>query len=291
MSIRFLAFVTAMMSGVGGISAADAASPVRAIEKVAHCGGFLEGAAFDAQGNLWVVDLMSGNVSVVRSGKCEVVVNTGGAPNGARFHKDGRLFITDNKKGLLALDTRTKTLSTIVDTYDGKQLSSLNDLVFDTKGGMYITDPNGSTAINRKGRLFYLSAEGRLSVIADTLSFPNGVALSPDGAYVYVGQFTDKSILMIPSLDNKEPLKAAFVHVRTVGGLGPDGMVVTDDGHLIWAQFGDGGVGVADARGRLLPGHMLPEGAGLYVTNIAMKDGWAYVTEAQRGDVWRIPIY
>ncbi|MGD2167777.1 MAG: hypothetical protein PVF63_06685 [Gammaproteobacteria bacterium] len=54
------------------------------VEQFASCGGFLEGASFDRSGQLWVVDLLSGNVlQVGSSGDCSIVANTGGAPNGS----------------------------------------------------------------------------------------------------------------------------------------------------------------------------------------------------------------
>jgi gluconolactonase len=285
--MKIIAVLAASLTFLG---TALAQAPVRQVEKVAHCGGFLEGAAFDGNGHLWVVDLKSANIFRVKGGVCEIVANTGGAPNGARFHKDGRLFITDNKRGVLALDIRSKTLSVVADSLDGQPLRGLNDLAFDDAGGAYITDPNGSSATDRKGRLLYLSANGQVSVVEHGLSFPNGVAVSSDPNYVFVGQFTDKSILMIPSVANQEAMKSTFVHVRTIGGLGPDGIVLGADGGLLWAQFGSGSLGRSDSAGNLLPSVALPTGAGHFVTNIAVKDGWAYLTEAQYGDVWRVPL-
>lgn len=285
--MNIMAVLAASLTFIG---AASAQVPARQVEKVAHCGGFLEGAVFDPEGNLWVVDLKSANIFRVKEGTCEVVANTGGAPNGARFHKDGRLFVTDNKKGLLALDVRSKALSVIADSFDGQPLKGLNDLAFDHAGGAYITEPNGSSATDRKGRLLYLAANGQMSVVAQDLSFPNGITMSSDPNYVFVGQFTDKSILMIPSVTNREAMKSTFVHVRTTGGLGPDGMVLSADGGLLWAQFGGGSLGRSDPDGNLLQPVSLPKGAGHFVTNLAVKDGWAYLTEAQYGDIWRVPL-
>src|SRR5688572_16688169 len=81
------------------------------VEKFATCGGFLEGATFDRNGVLWVVDLLSGNiVRVDERAQCHVEGTTGGAPNGAKFHRDGRLFIADKNLGLVAFDPTTKDL-------------------------------------------------------------------------------------------------------------------------------------------------------------------------------------
>jgi len=75
------------------------------VEKFATCGGFLEGATFDRNGQLWAVDLLSGNlITVETDGRCSVAGNTGGQPNGAKFHRDGRLFVADKRLGIVAFD-------------------------------------------------------------------------------------------------------------------------------------------------------------------------------------------
>lgn len=267
-----------------------ASSPVA--ERFATCHGFLEGAAFDREGNLWVVDLQGGAIySIDLQGQCVRRGSTGGAPNGARFHPDGRLFIADNKLGIVALDTKTMHMTVIANSYAGKPIRSANDLAFDSKGGVYFTDPNGSTATIRTGRVFHVGPDGgRVELVADGLSFPNGITLSPDGNEIRVGQLTDKSILSIPAIDSSAPVKASYVHVRTDGGMGPDGMTTGADGTLYWAQFNGGGVGRADVDGYLRAPIRFGSNAGKMVTNVAIRDGWLYATEASKGEVWRVRI-
>ena len=152
------------------------------LEKVAACKGFLEGAAFDAEGTLWMVGLVSGEVMKLVDGQCQAVGRTGGAPNGAKFHADGRLFITDRIRGLIAFDPTTASVTPIRSTYGAENLRGLNDLVFDKAGGIYFTEPYGSSVLNPNGRVFYLppGPNARPSLIADRIAFPNGIALSPD---------------------------------------------------------------------------------------------------------------
>lgn len=262
-------------------------------EKFATCGGFLEGATFDANGTLWVVDLLSGNVlSIDGQGRCTVEANTGGAPNGAKFHRDGRLFVADKNLGVVAYDPAADEVTVVMDTYRAERLRGTNDLVFDADGGMYFTEPYGSSAIDPTGRLFYVPpGEGAAPVVvADTLAFPNGVALSPDGANVYVGEYAKRRVLSLPAVGSPNVFDIAYVVANVVGGVGPDGMAFDADGNLYAAVFQGGGIDVIDADGRPFGTIMLPDGAGTFVTNLAFHDGWLYITEGSAGEVWRVGV-
>lgn len=282
------------LTGEAGLAQAEALG-VQAgrFERFSVCRGFLEGASFDADGNLWVVDLLGGGIySIDAKGKCTRRGDSGGAPNGARFHPDGRLFVADNRLGIIAIDTRTMKKEVLADTFEGKPITTANDLAFDASGGVYFTDPNGSTALNRTGRLFYLPAGkgAKPQLVVDGLAFPNGVVVSRDGNEVYVGQFADKSILSVPAVDSKAPFKTSYILVRTSGGVGPDGMAIDQAGHLLWAQFGGASIGRADGDHVVMTPLPLGKAAGPYVTNVAVRAGWLYVTEASRGEVWRVRL-
>jgi gluconolactonase len=262
-------------------------------ERFATCGGFLEGAAFARDGTLWVVDVISGAIrSVSANGTCTQRATTGGAGNGARFHKDGRLFIADIQRGILAFDTKTLKLETVVDSFGGKKLPSANDMVFDDEGGLYFTEPHNTGILDPTGNVFYLPpAKGAaLHKVATGLAFPNGIVLSADRKLLLVGQWSDKSIVAIPTVTNKEPVRVTYTWLRTVGGVGPDGMAQDAKGNLYWAIFGGSAVGVAGPDGVPIGTIRLPAGAGPYVTNMAFHGGWLYVTEATKGEIWRVRV-
>ena len=63
-------------------------------EKFVQCGDFLEGPAFDDQGNLWIVSIESGNIEkVTPNGQCTTATKTG-----------GRLYGVDRKRGVFTID-------------------------------------------------------------------------------------------------------------------------------------------------------------------------------------------
>ena len=263
------------------------------VAKVATCGGFLEGATFDRAGSLWVVDLLSGNiVRVDDSGLCHVEANTGGAPNGAKFHRDGRLFVADKNRGVLAYDPAADTVTVIADTYRAERIRGTNDLVFDAAGGLYFTEPYGSSALDADGRVFYLppGENAALTVLADGLAFPNGVALAPNGANVYVGEYARKRIVSLPAANSTNAFDVAHVVAYTEGGVGPDGMALDADGNLYAAIFQGGEIRVIGADRFAYGSIVLPEGAGTFVTNLAFKDDYLYITEASLGEIWRVRV-
>jgi gluconolactonase len=288
--------VVSLVLGAAAVEAADRHSIDEIcgecrVEKFATCGGFLEGATFDRSGALWVVDLLSGNVLRVDDrGQCHVEATTAGAPNGAKFHRDGRLFIADKNLGVLAYDPVADRITAVADTYRAERIRGTNDLVFDADGGLYFTEPYGSSALDPDGRVFYLppGPNAVLGVLADGLAFPNGIALSPDGANVYVGEFARKRLLSLPSARSGNVFDIAHVLAHTQGGTGPDGFAVDTDGNIYSAIFQGGEVAVFGADRFPYGSIVLPDDAGMSVTNVAFKDQYLYITEAAQGVVWRV---
>ena len=264
------------------------------VEKFATCGGFLEGATIDRSGQLWVVDLLSGNlIRVDDRGECHVEATTGGQPNGAKFHRDGRLFVADKLLGVLAYDPGSDTLAVIADTYRAERIRGTNDLVFDADGGLYFTEPYGSSALDADGRVFYLppgEEAASLEVLVDGLAFPNGIALTPQGGNAYVGEYARKRIVSVPSAGSTNPFDVAHVVAYTEGGVGPDGMAFDADGNVYAAIFQGGEIRVIGADRFHYGSIRLPEGAGTFVTNVAFKDDMLYITEASLGEIWRVRV-
>ncbi len=259
-------------------------------EKLVTCGQFLEGINFDGNGDIWAVSLFNGAIVKVVGGQCVTQLSTGGNPNGARFHKDGRLFITDNARGILTYDPRSRSLTVFADKVEGKSFVA-NDLVFDEQGGIYVTLADNSNYLDRVGRVAYFAPGTRSArILADRLPYPNGVALTPDGKFVNIGLYGAKAIMTMPSVANAQSKRGPYILAHTDGGIGPDGMTMDADGRLYWAEFLAGAVGVADMDGFTLGYMKLPKEAGRWTTNLTIHDGYLYVTEAEKGEIWRTPV-
>ena len=68
-------------------------------------------------------------------------------------------------------------------------------------------------------------------------------------------------------------------------------MTVDSEGNLYVAQYGAGRVLVYDQNGIPMGEMVLPDEAGLKITNLAFgDDGFLYLTEAGQNQVWRLPV-
>ena len=271
-------------------SVADVCGQCR-VERVATCGGFLEGATVAPDGTLWVLDLSGDRIlNITDKGECAVRGKSGSTPNGAKFAKDGRLFIAA-RSGLLAFDPRSSMVSVVVDRFEGKPLEGLNDLSFDREGGLYFTVPGGSDLLKPNGRVFYLPANATAPVLlSDKIAFPNGIAAGADGQSVLVAEFAAKRVLSMPGANFKGPLAVTYVYANTQGGVGPDGIMVDGKGRLFTANLAAGEVLVFSDVGNPLGSIKLPDDAGKLVTNLAVRDKYLYFVEAMKGEVWRVRL-
>lgn len=153
---------------------------------------------------------------------------------------------------------------TLTDNSNGKRFNSPNDVIVDSKGRVYFTDPpyglpKGDKDPGMETGVFgvYLWDKGKTTLIVADLSRPNGLALSPDEKTLYVAQSDmEKAYYM------KYPLSATGIALKgkilfdatpmSKSGLkgAPDGIKVDEKGN-IWGT-GPGGVLVISPKGELL---------------------------------------
>jgi gluconolactonase len=132
---------------------------------------------------------------------------------------------------VLAPDRRT-----LADSFDGKPLGRLNDLVADKKGGVYFT----------VGGAFYVNAAGRVSSLGDNIR-ANGIMLSPDERVLYVTN--GSSILAFDVQNDGSVTNRRTFAMLEAGGTG-DGMAVDGSGRLYVTS--QPGVQVFDRDGKYL---------------------------------------
>jgi gluconolactonase len=245
---------------------------------------FPEGPAFDRNGNLFVVNIDTGDISRISpEGQVETFVNTGGVPNGAKFHTSGDLYVADRHKGIIAISPGGK-IRVIVDHCQGKKFLGPNDLVFDSKGNLYFTDPEGSSAENPFGCIYRFSSSGELTRLVSGLAFPNGLVLSRDERFLFVALTRKNRVLRY--VLNPPPFRS-YIFSQLSGGWGPDGMALDVAGNLYVAHYGGGDVLILNPKGELL--ERVPVGGG-HPTNVAFGGAdrkTVYVTEVETGSVYR----
>lgn len=142
----------------------------------------------------------------------------------------------------------------LVDSYQGKRLNSPNDGAFHSNGDLYFTDPpyglkQGAKDPARElpfSGIYKLSPDGKLTLLYDKMTFPNGLAFSPDESKLYVAQSDPKEALWMVfdvkedgALGEGKVFFDATKWVATEKGL-PDGLKVDRDGNIF--ATGPGGV-------------------------------------------------
>jgi gluconolactonase len=157
------------------------------------------------------------------------------------------------------------TKVTLADRYEGKRLNSPNDLVYRSNGDLYFTDPPYGLEGNNKSPVkelpfngvYRLTPTGNLTLLTRELTFPNGIAFSPDERTLYVAvSDPDRAVVMAYDVTadgtiarGRVLFDATALARRGLPGL-PDGLKVDRQGNLF--ATGPGGILVITPDGRHL---------------------------------------
>ena len=188
-----------------------------------------------------------------------------GANGLAMFDENSILLADTGNRAIQRLDLATKTKTPVATTFEGKKLSSPNDVVRMKSGVLFFTDPpygfkkfdeapEKEVAFNG---VYRAGTDGKVTAVEKELHRPNGVALSPDESVLYVAQSEPTmAIIMAYSLDasgNVTGKKLFHDFTDLIGdknpGL-PDGLAVASDGTIF--ATGPGGVFVLSKDGKRL---------------------------------------
>jgi len=217
-------------------------------EKVVGDLQFGEGPAWHPDGYLLFEDVPSNRtLKLGADDKVSVYRTDTAAANGLAFDRDRRLIACEGNGGTggrrvarIETDGRRTVLA---DRYQGKRLNSPNDLAIDGKGRIYFTDPRYSKRENLeldKEGVYRIDPDGTLTRVADSLTRPNGIVVTADGATLYVADNASPGgvvTLVAFDLDARGEASRGRVLYDFGGGRGIDGMALDASGR-IWATAG-----------------------------------------------------
>lgn len=254
---------------------------------------FPEGPTLSADGKiLYAVNVQSGAISRLdlKTGVLTfawVTLPEGGRGNGMTLGPDGALYVADVGRKLIArVSLPDGKITTVVDKApDGAPFRGPNDLIFDTQGGLYFTDPDGSWDKPVAAVYHVAPKTHAVSLVAGGLQFPNGLVLSSDEKTLFVAE---SPLHRVTAIHLPDGAKRVFCMTGTVGG--GDGMRLGRDGFLYAAIYGEGVIAKISMQGKVV--HRYDVQVGRHCTNLCFApDGKSlYVTETDSNTIIRLTL-
>lgn len=242
----------------------------------------VEGPAVDANGVLYAVNFASegtiGMLDLLEKPALFVTLPEGSVGNGIRFSSKGEMLIADYPKhNILKVDMTSRAVSVFAHE---DEMNQPNDIAIDDQDRLYASDPNWKEGT---GNLWRIDADGKVTLLEDSMGTTNGVEVSPDNKTLYVNESVQRNVWAYDlaadgSISNKRTL-------ITFADFGMDGMRCDDEGNLYIARHGKGTVAVVSPQGKLLYEVSL---TGKNPTNVAFggPDGkTVYVTIQDQGNI------
>ena len=127
------------------------------------------------------------------AGGAAVFRRPSGKANGNIYDREDRLVSCEHENRRVSRTRDDGSVETLTSHYDGKRLNSPNDVVCAANGELIFTDPpyglrqpDGSFAGEELPFRGVYRLSSSLKLIADDFELPNGLALSADGARLYI---------------------------------------------------------------------------------------------------------
>jgi gluconolactonase len=183
--------------------------------------------------------------------------------NGNTLDGEGRLVSAEHGGRRVSRTEKDGTVKPLVDSFEGKKLSSPNDVVVKGDGTIWFTDPDYGLAGRPKetaGNYVYRfdPKSGALSAVVKDFDKPNGLCFSADEKKLYVADSGKPRHIRVFPVNSDGTVGAGAVFAAIDKG-GPDG-IRCDEGGRVWSSSGDGAQ-VFGADGKLIVRILLPESA------------------------------
>ena len=247
---------------------------------------FIEGPSFDAESNLYIVDIPFGRIfKITPDRKWSLVVEYEGWPNGLKIAADGRILVADYRRGIMELDARAGRMYQVLASRNSESFRGCNDLHIASNGDIYFTDQGQTGLHDPTGRVYRLRTTGQLDCLIHTGISPNGLVLDSHEAVLFVAMTRDNSVWRLPFMKDGSVSKVGRF-CSLFGPSGPDGMTMDSAGRLFVAHASLGHVFVFAPNGECIA--RIKSCAGASCTNVAI--GGAnrdrlYITESTTGSV------
>ena len=141
--------------------------------------------------------------------------------NGLTIDSEGNLIICMHGDRMIAKmeNLNTEKLSSIIRSYNNKLLNSPNDLVYDSYGNLFFTDPPYGLLEGDNDKLkeipyngvYKLSPNGDIELLIKNLTRPNGISISNDEKILYVANSDNNNPIIMKYELSKNGIKNPMV--------------------------------------------------------------------------------
>lgn len=227
-----------MMRGGDGVTAAYAMAmePVGLdlLETVAEGLDHSEGIAIAPDGSIYL-GTEGGEIYRIEDGKPRVVARPGGFILGLAFDGSGLLYACDDERKLvLRIDPESGRSEEFFAGTEERPLHSPNWPAFDSQGNLYLSDSGGWQ--EAEGVIWVIRPGRRAEIFTEeSVDFPNGLALTPDGSKLYAVESAPGRIIEIPVDDDGTAGPRRVL--CELGYVVPDGIALADDDSLLIACY------------------------------------------------------
>lgn len=248
-----------------------------AVERIAHGFRWAEGPVWFGDGRylLWS-DIPNNRIMKweEETGAVSEFRKPSSFANGNTRDRLGRLVTCEHGGRRVTRTEYDGRITVLAERFEGKRLSSPNDVVVKSDHSIWFTDPpfgllsdyEGHRAAQELPMNVYRidGVSGELTVVESEVSRPNGLCFSPDESRLYLVESgsTPRNVYVYDVVDAGKRLanRRKFIDV---GAGTPDGMRCDSDGNL-WMGWGMGdaaldGVCIFNPDGRLIGRIALPE--------------------------------
>ncbi|MDD9910283.1 MAG: SMP-30/gluconolactonase/LRE family protein [Ahrensia sp.] len=215
--------------------------------------------------------------------------------NGNCFDRQGRIISCEHgTSSVIRHENDGKVCTPIATHHQGLALNSPNDVVVDSAGRIYFTDPvfgrqdhpmkvgyPRAFELDVSG-VYRLDPDGSLHLLADDFQQPNGLCLSVDETRLFVSDTPGFHIRVFDRADDGSVSGGAVWapvegdHIDDQGKKWvPDGLKTSLGGHIL--SSGPGGIHIFSPEGACLGVMLMPEKSANFCFGGADRD-WLYVT-------------
>jgi gluconolactonase len=259
---------------------------------------FGEGPVWDARNKqLFFTDIIGDTIWKWKpGGKQEAILRPSVKANGLALDLENRIVVAGWGGRTVFRFEKDGSRKMLADRWEGKKLSSPNDIVVKSDGSIWFTDPPGGLLnVGMVGDdlqryldnqpVFRISPDGKqMTIVTDDFVYPNGLCFSPDEKLLYVNCSRERLIRVYDVKPDGTLGKGRLFHQYTGPERGvPDGIKCDVEGNVYCTA--PGGIYVHDTKGKVLARIKTP---GHHATNIAFgDDDWRSLYITMIGSVVR----